>query len=634
MKQRSILAVCLVSAGLPLSAVATPSETSQGGPLKFDFYVSDETGSTWGDSSGTWLVDTSQPYEALIINFDQAKAISFDIGLDQNDWTQDDEMFWRPNNDAEYLGPLDLTDPAKGFAETEGLGLFATNGDIAHNGLYSWYFSDNTDNNEATEFVKLVNADGVELTFSKQKPGTEGADGTAAYQIYSEKPIEGADSGIYVLTIEGFGPKEQIAKLTAGDPNTSETGSLIANSCINKTGTKAFQEACTSIAQGAVLDPGGTIQALDSVTAKQATAPLSTSRASMGSQRQNVASRLVALRGGVSGISFRGLTLHERNPGLNQGVAVDGSNILTGGAASADGTILQNERFGIFVNGNFSKGDRDQTVNEPGYKFDSYSVTGGLDYRFTDSFVAGIGLGLDGSTTNIDNRGGKLSADGYTLNFFASFFPGNSFYLDGILTFGRNDYDQKRNINYIIDDTNGTVNQTASADYKGHYWSGSIGTGYNFAMGSATLTPTARLDYTSASVDGYTETMSDPDGPGAAWATKMDNFDQDAMNSYLGVSLANAFSTKQGVLVPKLELGWVHEFKDDAAVVNGTYVQDTSGGVFLIAGDKRDPDYYIGTAGITAQFSGGVAGYIQYSKVFGYRDLTVDNVGAGVRVSF
>lgn len=391
---------------------------------------------------------------------------------------------------------------------------------------------------------------------------------------------------------------------------------MIGNACLAGTGTPQFQRDCAVIAKGAITDPRGTARALDQITPVQATQPLSSSRVSMDSQRQNIASRLLGVRGGATGISLGGFN----------------SSLMSGGAASADGGILQNERFGIFVNGDFTDGSHDATRNERGYSFDGYSLTLGMDYRFTDDFVAGVSLGLNSNRSDVDNNGGKLDTDGYSLSLFASYFPDEAFYVDGILTFGRNDYDQRRNISYVL--AGSRINQTASADYSGDYWAASLGTGYNFAMGSATLTPMLRLDYTSASVDGYAETMSNPFALGSAWGARIGNMDQESFNSYVGVSLANAFSTSEGVLVPKLEFGWVHQFRDTAPSVNGSFIQSNSGRAFLIEGDQRVSDYYVGTVGLTAQFAGGVAGYVQYSKVFGYSNLTVNNFGAGLRVSF
>lgn len=353
----------------------------------------------------------------------------------------------------------------------------------------------------------------------------------------------------------------------------------------------------------------------------------------MGAQRQNIASRLAALRSGVTGISLQGLTLNSPDSHISDDLTDNSAYTpVTGGAASSDATLFDNERFGLFVNGNIGWGERDGTVKEDGYDFDTYSITAGLDYRFTDGLIAGIGLGYNNSNTNIDHSGGSLDSDGYTLSLYGTFYQGRSFYLDGIISYGNNSYDQERNIRYGIGAE--TVNQTASSDYDGDFWSGSIGAGYDISSGASTFGPVVRLDYMSASVDGYSEAMSDPNTSGGGWAVKMENFDQDSLTSYLGAKYAFAVSTKTGVLVPQLDLGWVHDFNDDGLGVSGSFVQDPDGGMFLIQGDKPDSDYYVAAFGLSAQFAGGVAAYLQYNKIFGYKDLDVDNISAGVRLSF
>ncbi len=646
MKRKLLFISCLVATGLPLSVLATPDCPGCGPtpippptPVSPDFnfkFVFE--GNLTGTGlfafdmvpGGGWCTDwacKSFSTNDFIYWGDSMRpvngpAIEFKIG--DNRWVSGTdvggaERFWRDFEEgltSEWYWNEDGV-----IEEYYGVAIAEMTGRIAPNGLYEWVITDNIPDADPTAFLKFINEEGKILAFDR--PDVNGTD-PATYSV------EGEGSGTYYATMSdgnggGLGPQTLLPAIVAGDPNLSATAKVVADACVSGRATGQFQNDCDNLAAGAVLDPAGTARALNQITIEEATAPVSSSRASMGAQRQNLSSRLVAVRSGATGLSFAGLM-------LDQGLTADASYPMIGGAASADGTILQNERFGVFVNGNFSKGDRSRTINEPGYDFDSYSLTAGVDYRFLDDLVAGLGLGFNSGRTDFANSGGRLDVDGYSLSLFASYFPDEAFYVDGILTWGRNDYDQKRNIRYSLLGAN--YNQTASADYSGDYWSGSLGAGYNIAMGSATITPLARLDYTSASVDGYTETMSNPLANGAGWATRMDKLDQDSFNSYIGVSLSNAFSTSEGVLVPKLEIGWVHEFKDSAPSVNGGFVQDPTGGTFMIQGDKRDSDYYIGTVGMSAQFAGGVAGYVQFSKVFGYRDLSAHNIGAGVRVSF
>lgn len=44
--------------------------------------------------------------------------------------------------------------------------------------------------------------------------------------------------------------------------------------------------------------------------------------------------------------------------------------------------------------------------------------------------------------------GGSLDTQGYSLTLYGTYYRSDNFYLDGIIDYGWNDYDQQRNVNY------------------------------------------------------------------------------------------------------------------------------------------------------------------------------------------
>jgi len=460
--------------------------------------------------------------------------------------------------------------------------------------------------------------------------------------------IIGVDAASFIRLINGATPgggeepsfQEQIdvsMQAIATNPSTSSTAAVISNACPQAPVGSRFREDCTPIVVGSLPVSGSARNdqasfALATVTAEQATVPLSSSRASLSSQRQNLSTRLSALRGGITGLSVRGLTFEvdgQTIPGL-AGAAIDG----VGGAASADENPLfaGGGRVGVFINGTVSSADKDASRNEEGFDGDSWSITGGLDYRFRDDLIGGLALGYYSGSSDIDNNGGNLDADGYSLSLYGTYYQGESFYVDGMVTYGNNSYDQRRNIRYQVGGVN--VNQSAKADYDGHQWSAAVGTGYMLSNGAWSYGPVARAEYVSASIDGYSERMSNPNANGGGWAARLDDLDQESFTTAFGGEVSRAISTNWGVILPQLHLDWVHEYRDAPVSVNGSFIQDPTGGIFGITGDKPDSDYFNGRLGVSAQFAGGSTAFLYYNKVFGYRDLDVDTVGAGVRLTF
>jgi uncharacterized protein with beta-barrel porin domain len=128
--------------------------------------------------------------------------------------------------------------------------------------------------------------------------------------------------------------------------------------------------------------------------------------------------------------------------------------------------------------------------------------------------------------------------------------------------------------------------------------------------------------------------MSNPNANGGAWAANLGDMDQESFTTSLGADVSRAVSTPWGVVLPQVYLGWVHEFRDDAISVNGTFIEDPTNGIFSITGDKPDSDYFNARLGVSAQLPGGSTAFLYYNKVIGYRDLDVDTFGAGVRLVF
>lgn len=421
----------------------------------------------------------------------------------------------------------------------------------------------------------------------------------------------------------------------AFNPNTGSTAAVISTGCPQSAAGSQFREDCTPIVLGALSDDSElnaeATAALAAVTDEEATVSLSSSRASMSSQLQNLTTRLSALRAGATGLSLGGLAFQN---GLeNADFPFAQAMQATGGAASADGSaLLADERLGAFVNGTVTRADKDATTNESGFDSDSWSITGGMDYRFLDNLVAGIAVGYFKNTLDIDNSGGDLETTGYSFSLYGTYYQGENFYVDGIVSYGNNDYDQSRNIRYRVGGVG--VSQTADASYGGEQWSAALGVGYDLSKGPWTYGPVARLEYVSADVDSYRESISSPNAPGASWAARVGDMNQTSLTSTLGGNLSRAVSTEWGVLLPQLHLAWVHEYEDDAVSVNGSFIADPVNSVFTITADRPDTDYFNGRLSVSAQLAGGTSAFLFYNKVFGYRDLDVDTVGAGVRLTF
>lgn len=257
-----------------------------------------------------------------------------------------------------------------------------------------------------------------------------------------------------------------------------KTAAAITNLCLESfTAEPRLQRDCIDLI-GAALHLAGTglpaqaSAALAQITTDQASISVDSSQIRLRRQIQNIDNRLGALRGGAWGLSMQGLMMHLDGSSVPLGELAD--DLLRdlrgahGGAAGPDG-LVDLGRWGVFINGSISSGDRDRSDRVAGYDVDALSLTLGADYRFRDDLIAGAAIGYTSSDNDLNNNRGDLDSDGYVLSLYGTYFQESGLYLDGVLSFGRSDYDQRRNLRYTLGAID--VDQTAKASFDGSEWS-------------------------------------------------------------------------------------------------------------------------------------------------------------------
>jgi outer membrane lipase/esterase len=444
--------------------------------------------------------------------------------------------------------------------------------------------------------------------------------------------------------------------------------------------TGDLQIRCTELVGNALAgNQTGVRNPLLEMSTKEVSSQGTSSIETSNIQFTNVSARLAALRSGVRGLSLRGLAFNVNGKPLpdtllagllpaqatSDSVSADGGNIFprfkawsqrhtpigpmaanpssqgTSRAVSATDEPSPFGRLGVFLNGTISFGDKDSTSRETGFDFDTYGVTGGLDYRFTDNFILGAAFGYANSNADFSADGGDLDTDAYSVSIFGTYYV-NRFYIDGIVNFGWIDYETNRNIVYSVPRTDrvgnvlpGTtsVNQTANSETDGMQYSFSVGAGYDFTTGGFTFGPYARVNYLKADIDGFDESIGNAN-PGFGLALAIDNQDVESFTTAFGAQGSYAFSTGFGVLVPLMRLEWEHEFLDDRRTVTARFVNDPTRTPISLDTDDPDRNFFNLGFGLSAVFARGMGAFVYYETVLGLRDVTAHNIALGVRLGF
>lgn len=397
-------------------------------------------------------------------------------------------------------------------------------------------------------------------------------------------------------------------------------------------GQQDFIARCQELADNAASNPDDVITALDELLPDSQAAQARASMLTASRQFENINARIAALRSGTQGSSFDGLALNGANGSISLGSLVKG--FAADNNANEVGSDFQ--RWGFFASGTIGTGDADATSGTPSFDFDINGLTVGVDYRHSDKFIFGAAVGYTSQDTDLAPGQGGVDASGYTLSAYGTFFKSNSWYTDAVITFGKNNYDLVRQINYTIPDGMGgftNVDQTARSDSGGDLMSLGFTFGRDFNKGGWSIGPYGRLLYTRLNFDRIEETLVDS-GPGAGLALIVEERSLDSLASVIGGKFTRAISTNWGVLTPHFQIEWEHEFNSDPGAATARFVNDPTGTEIILTDEPYDADYFRIGLGLSAIMSKGRSAFIYYDKAIGREGISQDNLALGFRLEF
>jgi outer membrane lipase/esterase len=341
--------------------------------------------------------------------------------------------------------------------------------------------------------------------------------------------------------------------------------------------------------------------------------------------------RMAALRGGAHGLSLTDLNVNVGGQSVSLGTLTDVARHVVGGGASADAAEpggLLSDRVGIWVRGNYASGDQGVTQADSGFQGHQTTITIGIDDRLSNNFVVGAALGRAlGDVAFGSTAGGGIDTGTWIGTLYASSYLAKNFYVDVVLNFAKSNYDTTRRITF--QEGGITVDRTAAGATHGTTWSSGVNFGYDFSVGGLTVTPLAGYFFQNAQIDSFNES--------GAQGLDLD-FDSQTYRSAtanLGVQASYALKLPFGVLLPHARAEWLHEFEDNAALLNVHFDADPNAGTstppMVVQGDVPNRSYWRLSGGASLQFTHGVSAYVEYQRLTSYGALAYHDVAIGIR---
>ena len=292
-------------------------------------------------------------------------------------------------------------------------------------------------------------------------------------------------------------------------------------------------------------------------------------------------------------------------------------------------------RLGLFATGLGQFGSRDLTTSENGYSFNNAGFVAGGDYRITPELIAGLAFGYTQSNTNFDVS--AVSAPGQSLhgnlfqgNLYATYFPIDRVYVNGIALVGGGNNDSRRHI--VIpsaDPSTPSVDRIATGSFGSRIAGFTLASGYSAPIGDMVLTPIARFLYQHTDVNSFSENGAQ--GASLQYGSSSVN----TVLSFLGAEATYPIRTPFGVIFPIGRFHWAHQYSPGNTTVSVAYSNDpTLLSSFILPGTSTDKNYFDLGVGVSMPLSRTSSAYVYYDAIVGISHTTYNSITAGIRLSF
>ncbi|MFK8021297.1 MAG: autotransporter domain-containing protein [Pseudomonadales bacterium] len=402
---------------------------------------------------------------------------------------------------------------------------------------------------------------------------------------------------------------------------------------------RALREACSSIKNGDTSNEQAAA-ALQEIALTEIASQKDYVLEMATTQLGNLNTRFDQIRqGGGRGVSISGLNIRSGGKAIPMHVVQSAFENLLGMGASADTdgepkTGVDFGKMGIFIQGDFEFGERDQTTLESGYDFDSWNFSMGADYRFSDTVFGGASVSYGKVDIEFAENGGKSDISNWGLSLFGGWQITNEWFVDTILSYGTSDFETTRHIAYT--DINGLFESDQLGVTDGSQVFVGVNTGYMLNKNAWRFGPTLSLAYVDGSIDGFTETAVG-DNSSDAWNFIVDKQNYESLRLSLGVQADYAINTSIGVLIPGFRAAFVKESEDNADSVNTRLANNPFGDDALnsnqvaIITDGQDSSYLDFSANVSGQFILGISGFVRYGFYTSYDNFSREGVSVGLR---
>lgn len=274
----------------------------------------------------------------------------------------------------------------------------------------------------------------------------------------------------------------------------------------------------------------------------------------------------------------------------------------------------------FWVNGTISYGRERHRDADERYRFTTNGISAGVDYRVNGWITVGTGLGISSDRSRVGNNGTRSDADSTVAVAYASMRPMQGVFVDALLGYGVLSFNSQR---YIT-----AIGGMATGSRDGTQLFGSIATGLEFYRTDWMWSPYARLEFSQAKLDAYTE-----DGP-AAHALKY--FDQTARShkAVLGARAEGKVAVRWGHIMPQVRVEYARSFDEQNEAGLAYADLADQGPAYTLRGRAMDTGRWTVGLGGRLLLRSGVELGAEYTTNIDQSNAYIGTLRLGVRVPF
>lgn len=228
-------------------------------------------------------------------------------------------------------------------------------------------------------------------------------------------------------------------------------------------------------------------------------------------------------------------------------------------------------------------------------------MSGGVDYRFTPTFVAGLGFGYGRDKTDVGANGTESLGQAWSMAAYGSYKPTPEIFIDGLIGYSLMNFDSRRYISATGD--------FAMGSRDGQQVFGSLTAGYEHRRDGWLLSPYGRLELSRSRLDAFTE------NGGGIWDLTYGHQTIDTLSGILGLRLEYAMPMDWGVLKPRARVEYTHDFEGSSRVSVG--YADIGTLPYVVETEPFSKDHLTVGLGFDAQIGDGWTIGFDYRTAYG-----------------